>query len=139
VTSRLTPVDWYFLLFKLCLVIVWPVSLFGNHESVAPILSVPVMYAWVAISWIGFIISLVGLVMGAQRGTTRLSGLRVEVAGLYMFMAGPLIYTLVMAVLVFIYPIPGIVAQIFLGGALLSCVMARISSLRLVGMKPKGE
>lgn len=91
VLSRLTGTDWAFLHFKLALCLVWVLSMRANQvftDTLGPLLT----YAWVAMSFVGLIVSATGLIMSAQDYWTRRRGVHVEMVGLWIMLAAPLVY-----------------------------------------------
>lgn len=92
----LTRTDWAFVHFKAALGLLWVIPLV---KSPAVQGNTPLWFilAWMALFILGFLVSLVGLVMSAQTFQTRRNGFRVEMTGLVLLMSGPAIYMLVQA------------------------------------------
>lgn len=93
---RLTRVDLAFLHFKVALgiMLMLPLSQLGSVQYAT---SAPFIVAWLVVTWVGFSVSVVGLVLSAQRHETRRTGFRVEMTGLGLMLAGPLGFIGVMA------------------------------------------
>ena len=137
VARRLTPVDWCFINFKLGLGLVWPTALLFNIDQIGAYMGTTVVvWIWLVLSTVGFIVSLVGLIMGAQRGFTKVKGSRIEVSGLYLFLTGPLMYGIFNIIATFTLGwIPNVISQLFLAYALCAVVFARIHMAKSAGMK----
>ncbi|AXH44401.1 hypothetical protein PP353_gp21 [Arthrobacter phage Kumotta] len=89
----LTRTDWAFVHFKAALGLLWLIPLTKSPavQGHAPLWFI---LAWMALFILGFIVSLVGLVMSAQTFQTRRCGFVVEMTGLVLLMSGPAIYGL---------------------------------------------
>lgn len=87
----LTPVDYAFLHFKAALVIMlW--SPMWQSPSIQSTLTGLMLTAWIFVTAAGFLVSIWGLVVGAQHTDRRMQGFRIEMAGLWLLMAGPLVF-----------------------------------------------
>ena len=93
---RLTRVDWAFLHFKAAIGIMLMVPL-TQLGSIQNSLTTWFIVAWLVVTLAGFWISVVGLVLSAQQHETRRTGFRVEMTGLALMMAGPVVFILVQA------------------------------------------
>ena len=89
----LTRTDWAFVHFKAALALLWIIPLM---KSPAVQGSTPLWFilAWGFLTTLGFLVSVVGIVMSAQHFQTRRNGLRVEMTGLVLLMSAPFIYGL---------------------------------------------
>ena len=94
--GRLTRVDWAFLHFKAAigLFLMFPLSQLGSVQNA---LTAWFIVAWLVVTTVGFWVSVVGLILSAQRHETRRTGFRVEMTGLCLIMAGPVVFMLVQA------------------------------------------
>lgn len=94
--GRLTRTDWAFLHFKAAIGIflMFPLSQLGSIQNS---LTAWFIVAWLAVTTVGFWVSVVGLILSAQRHETRRQGLRIEMTGLCLIMAGPVVFMLVQA------------------------------------------
>ena len=92
----MTRTDWAFVHFKAALGLLWIIPLLKS-PSVQGNTPAWFILAWMALFILGFLVSLVGLVMSAQAFQTRRTGFRVEMTGLVLLMSGPAIYGLVQA------------------------------------------
>lgn len=88
---RLTRVDLAFLHFKAAIgiMLMLPLSQLGSVQNS---LTTWFIVAWLIVTWIGFWTSVVGLVLSAQQHETRRRGFRVEMTGLCLMLAGPLVF-----------------------------------------------
>jgi uncharacterized membrane protein len=90
----LTPVDRAFVHFKAALGLLWIIPLTQStylQDRTAPWF----ILIWGALTTLGFVVSVVGLVMSAQTFKTRRNGFRVEMSGLILLMSAPAIYGLI--------------------------------------------
>lgn len=91
VLSGLTRTDWAFIHFKASLGLLWMIPLAQTatlKSNTTPVF----LWVWAIITFLGFWVSIVGLVMSAQRFDVRHTGFRVEMAGLFLLAAGPVVY-----------------------------------------------
>jgi uncharacterized membrane protein len=92
--SGLTRIDWAWLHFKAALGLLWIIPL----TQIAYLQSATAPWfilAWGLVTTSGFVISVTGLVMSAQKNKTRRNGFRVEMTGLVLMMAAPAVYGLI--------------------------------------------
>ena len=93
---RLTKVDVAWLHFKAALAfMLW--SPMWQNPTIQQNLTGQFLIGWILVTALGFIFSVVGLILGAQTEDSRLKGLKVELIGLWLLMAGPLVFLAVMA------------------------------------------
>jgi len=94
--GRLTRVDLAFLHFKgaIGIMLMIPLSQLGSIQNS---LTAWFIVAWLAVTLVGFWVSVVGLVMAAQQHETRRTGFRVEMTGLCLMLAGPVVFIAVQA------------------------------------------
>lgn len=98
--KRLTPVHWAYIHFKLAVGIAWPVALFLFTPAVVnDALQRSIITAMSGVTVVGGLMSIVGLVMTAQRGNVRTIGISIELAGIALLSSGPLAYFLTQATL----------------------------------------
>ena len=91
--GHLTRLDWAYVHFKAALGLLWFIPL-TQLEYLQRAAGVWFILAWALITCSGFIVSLCGLIMSAQKDETRRNGFRVELVGLYLIMAAPGVYGL---------------------------------------------
>ncbi|UUG69982.1 membrane protein [Arthrobacter phage Bauer] len=92
--SGLTCTDWAYIHFKAALGLLWIIPLTQIaylKTSTSPWFIV----AWGALTSIGFIVSVTGLIMSAQKYETRRRGFRVEMTGLWLMMLAPAVYGMI--------------------------------------------
>lgn len=94
--GRLTRTDWAFLHFKASIGIMLMVPI-SQLESIKDATNQLFIVAWLGVTLLGFWISLVGLVLSAQRGSTRRRGFQVEMIGLILLLSGPVVFLLIQA------------------------------------------
>lgn len=94
--SRLTRSDWAFLHAKMALGFLLMIPLV-QLNSVRDNLTQLFVAIWFGVTLIGFWVSAVGLVMSAQKHDTRRHGFRVEMTGLWLLLAGPVVFILMQA------------------------------------------
>lgn len=90
----LTRIDWWFIHFKAALGLLWIIPLTQStylQDKTAPWF----ILAWGFFTTLGFVVSVVGLVMSAQAFETRRNGFRIEMSGLILLMSAPAIYGLI--------------------------------------------
>ncbi|WP_455833753.1 hypothetical protein [Pseudarthrobacter siccitolerans] len=89
--SRLTRVDWAFLHFKAAIgiMLMIPLSQLGSIQNATTAWFIVV---WLVVTLLGFWVSVIGLVLSAQQHETRRRGFRVEMTGLCLMLAGPLVF-----------------------------------------------
>lgn len=89
--GRLTRTDWAFLHFKAAIgiMLMLPLSQLGSVKYAT---AAWFIVAWLIVTWLGFWVSVVGLVLSAQQHETRRLGFRVEMTGLCLMLAGPLVF-----------------------------------------------
>jgi hypothetical protein len=88
---RLTATDLAFLHFKAALGFMLFVPIFQS-SSLKNQTTALFLWIWLAVTIIGLLVSVVGLVMGAQLDDMRRRGIRVEMTGLSLLLAGPLVF-----------------------------------------------
>jgi hypothetical protein len=87
----LTATDRAFLHFKVALaVMLW--SPMWQSPSMASTVTGALLMTWIAVTVIGFCVSVYGLLQSAQSVEQRVRGLRTELVGLYLLSAGPLVF-----------------------------------------------
>lgn len=88
---RLTRTDLAFLHFKAAigLMLMVPLTQLGSVRSVTPPLFIAI---WFGVTIVGFWVSVVGLIMSAQKYETRRRGFRIELTGLLLLLAGPVVF-----------------------------------------------
>jgi uncharacterized membrane protein len=89
--SGLTRTDWAFVHFKASLGLLWMIPLVQSgtlRSNTTPVF----LWVWAVVTFLGFWVSIVGLVMSAQRFDERHAGFRVEMTGLWLLAAGPIVY-----------------------------------------------
>lgn len=97
--SGLTRTDWAYVHFKLSLGLLWIIPLTQSAYLQNKTAGWFILM-WGALTTVGFLISVTGLVMSAQKFQTRRNGFRVEMTGLCLMMAAPLVYGLIQVGLV---------------------------------------
>lgn len=98
--QRLTPVHWAYIHFKLAIGVAWPIALWVFTPAVVnDALQRTIISAMSGVTIVGGIMSVVGLVMTAQRGKVRTIGVSIELAGIALLSSGPLAYFLTQATL----------------------------------------
>lgn len=97
VLHHLTPVDWIFVNFKVALGIVWPFFYFSGDPVRPQGTDGFFLYLWCGFTVVGFIVSLTGLILAAQPRRFRYSGRQIEIAGIWLFMGGPVCYGILQA------------------------------------------
>jgi hypothetical protein len=99
--GRLSNFDWCFLVFKFSLGLVWPLS-FWEGEPARNLIQDGFTVFWMLACFGGFIISAIGLIMAKSDHPYWLSkGMRIELSGLYLFLAGPACYGVINLVMFF--------------------------------------
>jgi uncharacterized membrane protein len=96
----LTRTDWAYVHFKAALGLLWIIPLTQStylQNRTAPWF----ILIWGFLTTLGFVVSLIGLVMSAQKFETRRNGFRVEMTGLVLLMSAPAIYGLIQIGLIF--------------------------------------
>lgn len=97
---RLTPVHWAYIHFKLALGMAWPVALFFYTPTVVnDALQRTIVSTMCGVTILGGVMSIIGLVMTAQRGKVRTIGVSIELAGIALLSSGPLAYFFTQATL----------------------------------------
>lgn len=130
VLHHLTPVDWAFVNVKISLGIVWPVFYF-SADPVRPQGTDGIfLYLWCACTVIGFIVSVTGLILAAQPRRFRYSGRQIEIAGIWLFLGGPVCYGILQAGLLVETHNSIRGAQIALAYALAAALVARVFMVR---------
>lgn len=100
--KRLTPVHWAYIHFKLAIGLAWPTALFLFTPAVVnDALQRSIISAMAGVTIVGGLMSIVGLVMTAQRGNVRTIGISIELAGIALLSSGPLAYFLTQSTLAF--------------------------------------
>jgi uncharacterized membrane protein len=94
--GRLTRVDWAFVHFKAALGIMLMTPLV-QLDSIKHSTTVWFLCIWATLTLIGFWVSVVGLVMSAQKYDTRHKGFAVEMTGLVLLMLGPAVFAAIQA------------------------------------------
>lgn len=126
ILNHLTPVDWAFVNIKVSLGIFWPVFYFSG-DSVRPAGTGGLfLWLWCAFTVIGFLVSLTGLILAAQPRKFRFSGRQVEIAGIWLFLGGPVCYGILQAGLLWETHNPIRGAQVALAYALTAALVARV-------------
>lgn len=94
--GRLTRVDWAFLHFKgaIGIMLMVPLTQLGSIQNS---LTAWFIVAWLAVTLVGFWTSVLGLVLSAQRNETRRRGFQIEMTGLILLLAGPVVFIAVQA------------------------------------------
>ena len=126
ILHHLTPVDWMFVNFKVALGIVWPFFYFTGNPARPEGTDGFFLYLWCAFTVIGFTVSLTGLILAAQPRRYCYSGRQIEIAGIWLFLGGPVCYGILQAGLLQETGEPLRGAQIALAYALTSALAARI-------------
>lgn len=97
---RLSPVHWAYIHFKLALGVAWPITLWALTPTVVnEALQRAIVTTMASVTVIGGLMSVVGLIMTAQRGKARTIGVSIELAGIALLSSGPLAYFLTQATL----------------------------------------
>lgn len=100
--KRLTPIHWAYLHFKLAIGVAWPATLWAVTPTVLhDALKMQMVGLMCLTTLLGALLSIVGLVMTAQRGRVRTIGVSVELAGIALLSSGPLAYFLSQTTLAF--------------------------------------
>lgn len=95
--SRLTRTDWAFIHFKAALSVLLMAPL-AQLDSLKSNTTVWFICIWATLTIIGFWVSIVGLIMSAQREyKTRHDGFRVEMTGIVLLVIGPAAFAAVQA------------------------------------------
>lgn len=94
--AGLTPVDRAFIQFKAALGILLMIPLV-QLPSIRDNTTAVFLVIWCAVTILGFWISIIGLIMGAQKYETRHTGFRVEMIGLWLLFAGPAVFAAIEA------------------------------------------
>lgn len=92
--SRLTRTDLAFIHFKAALSLLLMIPLV-QATTVQNTTNLMFVAAWFGMTLLGFCVSVVGIVLSAQDGTIRRTGFRVEMAGLWLLLSGPLVFGLI--------------------------------------------
>ena len=128
--NHLTPVDWVFVNFKVALGIMWPVFYFSG-DSVRPAGTGGLfLWLWCTFTVVGFLVSLAGLIMAAQPKRFRIPGRQVEIAGIWLFLGGPVCYGILQFGLLMETHNPIRGAQVALAYALTAALVARVLIVR---------
>jgi hypothetical protein len=98
--DRLTKIDLAWLHFKAALAYMLFVPLLQSPTFTQSVTGL-VFLVWAIVSALGVLVSVVGLVLGAQREELRHKGFRIEMIGLWLLMAGPLAFLAVQVGLFF--------------------------------------
>lgn len=88
---RLTLIDAAYLHFKLALGIMLFLPLLQNPTLQQQTTGL-FLLAWVIVTGVGLVVSVFGLVLGAQDDDVRRAGVLIELVGLTLLMAGPLVF-----------------------------------------------
>ena len=124
--NHLTPVDWVFVNFKIALGILWPVFYFSG-DSVRPAGTGGLfLWLWCTFTVVGFLVSLTGLIMAAQPRRFRIPGRQIEIAGIWLFLGGPVCYGIIQATLWWNTGDALRGAQVALAYALTAALVARV-------------
>lgn len=94
VFGGLSRTDWAYVHFKAALGLLWIIPL-TQVEYLQRATAVWFIFVWAFVTTLGFVVSLVGLVMAAQKFETRRNGFRVELTGVILLMAAPGVYGLI--------------------------------------------
>lgn len=128
--NYLTPVDWAFVIVKVSLGIMWPVFYFSG-DSVRPAGTGGLfLWLWCAFTVVGFVVSLSGLIMAAQPRRFRVPGRQVEMAGIWLFLGGPVCYGIIQTTLWWDTGDALRGAQVSLAIALTATLVARVLIVR---------
>lgn len=98
--QRLTATDWAFLHAKAALGFLLMIPLV-QLSTVRDNLTQTFVAVWFSATFVGFWVSAAGLIMSAQSRWTRRRGFQVEMAGLWLLLAGPLVFIAMQAALWF--------------------------------------
>ena len=92
--SHLTRIDWAYIHFKAALGLLWfiPLTQVSYLRETTALWFIAI---WALVTVTGFIVSVVGLVMAAQKNQTRRDGFRVEMVGICLIMSAPAVYGLI--------------------------------------------
>lgn len=88
---RLTATDVAFLHFKAALGLMLAIPIFQS-PSLQQQTTMLFLWVWLAVTIFGLTLSVIGLIMGAQLEDIRRKGIRVELTGLCLLIAGPLVF-----------------------------------------------
>lgn len=88
---RLTRLDLMYLHFKLALGLMLFMPILQN-PSLQEQTNGLFLLVWVVVTGVGLLVSLCGLVLGAQEDEVRRAGVLIELLGLTLLMAGPLVF-----------------------------------------------
>lgn len=139
ILSGLTALDWVMINFKISMGFVWPIAFsFASPEALTRNLGLVFLGFWMTAAAVGMVVSMTGLVMSAQSGMTRLRGFRIELVGLFIFAAGPLVYFAAQIGILIQEPTPVRLAQIALSYALCCAILVRILIVRAGAKKALG-
>ena len=94
--SGLSRVDWAFVHFKAALGILLMIPLV-QVQTIQNNTTLIFLVLWCVVTIIGFWVSIIGLIMGAQKYETRHKGLRLELVGLWLLWAGPAVFAAIQA------------------------------------------
>jgi hypothetical protein len=130
--KNLSKIDWAFINFKVALGLVWTSAYFQSRTAARPEGADNGLFlgVWALTTIVGFLISITGLFMAAQGEHWKMLGYRIEISGLWLFGAGPGVYAIIMAWMMFTNPEQIRLAQISLCYALCAAVAARILIVR---------
>ena len=130
VLNHLTPVDWAFVNVKVALGVLWPIFYF-TADPVRPTGTDGLfLWLWGAFTVAGFLVSVTGLILAAQPRKFRYSGRQIEIAGIWLFLGGPVCYGILQAGLWAETGNPIRGAQVALAYALASALVARVFIVR---------
>lgn len=89
--SHLTRTDWGYIHFKASIGLLWLLPLLQSSNLRRGIVT---DFLWVLclITFIGFLLSVVGIVMSAQKYEVRRKGFVVELTGIWLLASGPIVY-----------------------------------------------
>lgn len=130
VLHHLTAVDWAFLNVKISLGLVWPLFFFSGDSLLPAGTGGLFLWLWCACTVLGFIVSVTGLIMAAQPSKCHARGRRVELAGIWLFLGGPVCYGILQLGLLAETHNPIRGAQIALAYALTAALVARLFIVR---------
>lgn len=130
VLHHLTPVDWAFVNVKVALGIVWPVFYFSADPVRPQGMDGFFLYLWCGFTVVGFVVSLTGLILAAQPRRFRFSGRQIEIAGIWLFLGGPVCYGILQAGLLIETHNTIRGAQVALAYALAAALVGRVLMVR---------
>lgn len=123
VLKNMTRTDWAFVHFKASIGLLWLIPLL-QYSNLRQGIVTDFLWVLCGITFLGFWVSVVGIVMSAQRYRVRRIGFVVEMTGIWLLASGPLVY-MAMQVGVWIDTGRSTLLAITFGYVMLAAIIAR--------------